>query len=396
MPSGRDELIVLPSIQALKRSGGNFVLTQKYLEGVQALARFWPGPVTSLVELTVEKSTDFDHIEVDAQMPDAAIEVRPASPGAVMERAHGAAAVLGTLNRRDAALAPLCLRAGLPLIFVTEYTPSTEMQIVRAGTRNPLLRLRRKLWLARTTVIRNAAARQAAALQCSGTPTFEYYADMQPNRLLFFDNRLRADEILTEDACKEKFATLRSGRPLRLVYGGRFVPMKGVMDLPEVASALNAAGLRFQLDIYGDGPLRTKLVGRISELSLGGSVRVHPPDDFRTGWTRMLKESADVFVCCHPQGDPSSTYPEVMSCGVPIVGYDNEAFKGIAAHSNTGWLVENGAPRAMAAKIIELDTDREALERAALEGLAFARRTAFETTFKARAEHLVAASRLSV
>ena len=387
------ELILLQAVKATRAPDGPFVLTQKYLEGVEALARHWPGQVTSLVEMADEKSTDFDHVPADPVQFN--IEVRPTETRALMERLSSASAVLAFLSRRDAPLAPLCRAANIPLLYVTEYTPETEQQIMRESTPGALLRLRRSIYLKITDRQRRRAAELSAGLQCSGRPTYDYYRDIQSNRLLFFDNRLLAAEIMTQDACRTKFADLTtSERPLHLVYGGRFVPMKGVMHLPDVARALKERGVPFRFDVYGDGPQKAELAARISEYGLDDVMRICAPVDFRTGWVKMLKEQADLFVCCHPQGDPSSTFPEVMSCGVPIVGYDNEAFRGVVERSGVGWMTPVGQPQAVADKIARLSADRDAIRDAALAGLQFGHDTAFETTFGARAQQLLDARRV--
>ena len=181
----------------------------------------------------------------------------------------------------------------------------------------------------------------------------------------------------------------KAAPPLRLVFGGRFLPMKGVMALPEVAAKLKAAGVAFQMDIYGDGPLRGDLEAAIAGQGLGEMVRLQAPVDFRSGWMPTLQDEMDMFLCTHIQGDPSSTYPEVMSCGVPMLGFDNEAFRGIVKHSGVGWQVPTGDAGAMAAKIIELAKNRGTISEAARKGLSFARETAFERTFEARARHLI-------
>ena len=59
------------------------------------------------------------------------------------------------------------------------------------------------------------------------------------------------------------------------------------------------------------------LAGPGERQSLQDLVTLRGVVDFATGWIPLLKQQADLFVCPHPQGDPSSTYPEVMSCGVP-------------------------------------------------------------------------------
>lgn len=117
--------------------------------------------------------------------------------------------------------------------------------------------------------------------------------------------------------------------------------------------------------------------------------------NFEEEWIPTLKAKADVFVCCHPQGDPSSTYPEVMSCGVPIVGYANEAFVGIVEQSGSGWLSPINDPHALAEVIASLAEDRTKIARGALKAREFAETHCFERTFSKRAKHLVSLSRLS-
>ena len=82
-----------------------------------------------------------------------------------------------------------------------------------------------------------------------------------------------------------------------------------------------------------------------------------------------------------------------MSCGVPIVGYDNEAFRGVVAKSGCGWPMPIGQSGALADAIAKLDSNRSALADAALQGLTFGRSTVFEATFKARVQHLMYAAR---
>jgi colanic acid/amylovoran biosynthesis glycosyltransferase len=119
-----------------------------------------------------------------------------------------------------------------------------------------------------------------------------------------------------------------------------------------------------------------------------------PAVDFETGWLQTLRAEADVFVCCHPQGDPSSTYPEVMSCGVPIIGFANPAWAGIAAMTDGGWVVPVGDCKAMAAKLAELSQRRDEIASAAARARAFGMEHVFESTFSARVRHLLAGSRL--
>ena len=391
-PASERELILLPALKGQRGPRGGLVLTQKYLDGAAEFARFWPGRVTSLIELNNERTSDMDHVEVLPGEGGTALEERPTKRSALAERLGKASVVLAFLSPFEAGVANLCKKTGVPLVFTSEYSPNTECQIIDADVRNSILRARRKLWIRKAERIRRSMLHKAVGIQCSGTPTYELYRDLTPEALLFFDNRVRGPEVISQAALAKKSAAIEAGGPLRLVFGGRLIAMKGVLDLPLVARELSRLGVDYTLDIFGSGPLENELSNQIRASGLQDRVALRGVLDFQTGWIPQLRDGTDLFVCCHPQGDPSSTYPEVMSCGVPIAGYGNEAFLGIVKHSGAGWSVPTGDAAALAQVLQRLDRSRSELSSAAERARAFADAHVFEKTFARRTEHLVRAS----
>ncbi len=389
-PTG-PELVALPPLKAVRGPNGGAIMTQKYIEGIQELARTWPGPITTLAGFRTSMTTDMDHVEIHGDQPVIAVEQRPDNIAQLKERLSKAAVVMTFLSPLEAYTGQICQELGVPLVYSSEYAPTTERQIVDAETQNPLLRLRRKIWIWNATRKRRAMVAQAAGLQCSGTPVYEAYRADCANSLLFFDNRVRHAEVLDDDAMAAKLAGFQQDRPLRLVFGGRLIAMKGVLELPKIAAMLTRQGTPYAMDIYGTGPLEDDLRAQIDAAGLTAQVHLKGALDFRTGWIPALKEQADLFICPHPQGDPSSTYPEVMSCGVPIVGYDNEAFRGVVAQSQGGVLTPMNRPAALAEAVARLDQDRAELVRLAQKARAFALEHSFEKTFARRATHLMEA-----
>lgn len=388
------ELILLPVLKANVGSNGGLILTQKYLEGAAEYARYWPGPVTTLAEISERRSTDMDHVEVHPGSIETGLEVRPVEQAALAKRLQNAALALAFLSPYEEATSKLCRRMGIPFVCVSESTPLSERQEVDANTRNPVLRMRRKFWLLGAERARQRMLPHLTGLQCSGVPTYDLYRPRQPNALLFFDNRVSRQDVIGRQELEIRLNRVRSGKPLKLVFGGRLIPMKGIMELPEIARALVRQNIPFSFDIYGTGQLENRLATRISELGLTRQMRLMGSLDFQTGWIPALKRDADLFVCCHLQGDPSSTYPEVMSCGVPIAGYDNDAFQGIVDHSDAGWLAPMREPGMLADRIARVHEDRDALAAAAIRARDFALQHDFETTFARRTGHLVQSSRL--
>lgn len=388
-----DELILLPSLTGQRGPRGGLILTQKYLNGAAEYAKYWPGRVTSLVRIDARPTSDMDRVEIMPGETEPSIEERPLSADALQARLASAAAVAPFLCPAEAPLAELCAGIGVPVIYGSEYSPATEKQIVDEEFRNPLRRFRRKRWIDWAEKQRQHALRLAAGIQCSGTPTYEIYRHINPNALLFFDNRVRGDRVISQAALEARLASLSQRRPLRLVFGGRLIPMKGVMYLPEVAHALRSRGVEFTLDIYGTGALEQALEKRIRRLHLDEVVKLRGALGF-DDWVATLQRDADLFVCCHPQGDPSSTYPEVMSCGAPIAGFANEAFTGIVEHSGSGWLAPLNAPEQLAETIARLAVKRDEIALSAIKARDFAALHAFERTFSRRTDHFVRLSRL--
>lgn len=388
------ELILLPSLAAHRGPRGGLVLTRKYVEGAAEFARYWPGPVTNLFRADPRTTTDMDQDEFFPGDSVTGLELRPEDGEALAARLSKAALVVGFLSRTERSALETCRKLGVPTVFVAEYSLRTECQILASEHHYPPRHLRRLMWLWRNERIRRHMLSDVDGLQCSGTPTYEEYRGLCRDTLLFFDNRVRADEVISAEALADKQAALRRGGPLRLVFGGRLIAMKGVDDLPKIAAELARLGVDFRLEIFGSGPLQDGLSRQIAKLGLTERVHLAGVLDFQTGWVPYLRQHADLFLCPHPQGDPSSTYPEVMSCGVPVAGYANDALRGIVAQSGSGWTVPIGDTAALARRVAGLAADREQIVEAGRAARDFAAQHVFEKTFSNRVAHFIRNSRL--
>jgi glycosyltransferase involved in cell wall biosynthesis len=340
------------------------------------------------MEPTENQTWNLDEVEIDpAQLPFKVQAFSYDDPG-LGQLLAGCRMVLGSVSHRQNHLSALCRSMGVPCAYISEYSLKTRCQIILAETRNPVLRLRRIWWQCNQERRFRRAIRLASGIQCNGTPTFEAYRAINPRPFLFFDTRTREDMLATEQELEKRTGDLMRGGSIRLLFSGRLNVIKGADHLVQVASELRRIGVPFHFTICGGGPLEHQIRNDIDRLGLGNCVKLTGILDFKTKLTPLTKRQADLFVCCHRQGDPSSTYLEVMSCGVPIAGYGNEAFMGIIRHSDVGWTAPMNQPQRVARKIAELNADRTALAKAAYKSLEFARRHTFERTFRTRIEHL--------
>ena len=385
-----DCLVILPPLKACFEDG-RVVLTRKFVEGAVSFARSWQGGVKILAEPARAPTDSLDNVRLGATELGFAIEpLRYTDAAAMAEKLRGAAVVLANLDHSQSNIAQLCETAKVPCVYVSENSLATRRQMVRVSTRNPLVRLRRNIWTTRLEHRLRRAVKCAAGVQCNGTPTYEAYRSINRNPLLFFDSRVTKEMLPSDDVLEKRIEKLLAGEPLRLAFSGRLVDIKGVDHLPRVAAALRLRGVPFVMEIYGGGDLEPALAKMIDEMGLHRHVHLRGVADFATQLVPAISSGADLFVCCHRQGDPSCTYLETMSCGTPIVGYANEAFRGVTWHSGVGWTTPMDNPKALAERIAQLDADRPALATAARAARAFAAKHTFEETVRRRVEHLVA------
>ncbi len=213
------------------------------------------------------------------------------------------------------------------------------------------------------------------------------YRTLNKNSLLFFDNRVHENMVAQHDDIERRTQTLVENQPLRLVFSGRLIKIKGADHLIDVARALRRKKIAFKMYICGDGELATMLHNSIKQYRLYDCVSMMGVLPFETDLLPFLRTHADLFVCCHRQGDPSCTYLETMLCGVPIVGYANQALVGIVERFNIGWVVKMDRPEEVANKIAEISRDRQQLRLISKRIVPMVREHTFENTFRARIAH---------
>jgi glycosyltransferase involved in cell wall biosynthesis len=379
-------LVVVSPLKYVQRGNNRILLTRKFLDGMALYKEYWKGPLTLLCEPSDRASDNLDNCEVDLDR--APFRLIPAD---LRSDAHAQ-----PLPPQSLVLAAIqftrCSRwareAGVPCVYVTEYSLRTRLQIV--GEERPPVA--KKVWRSWRELRLESAQRKALSLadgvQCNGIPTYNEYRSLTDRPLLFFDTRVEASQLATPVQVLQRWGRFIRDRKLRLVFSGRLHPMKGVQHLPVIASHLKRMGVPFELSICGDGELLPELRASVAELGVADCVTFRGTLDFKSQLLPFVTEEADLFVCCHPQGDPSCTYLETMACGVPIVGYANEAFQGLAELSGAGWATPLNRPMDLADRIATIYANPDGLLKASKRSLEFAREHTFEKTFRRRIDHL--------
>ncbi|MFW2830158.1 glycosyltransferase [Sphingomonas sp. ID0503] len=388
-------LAIIPNVGAAE-DGDRVFLDIKAAEGLHLYARHWPGPVRCVSRSADPAANAYGRWYARGSLPFDVVCIGADAPieDALPHLAGAALVVGGADDYRDRALPDLL--PGTPVVMTIEYALRTRLDILRLTTGGLPSRLRGGIWLIRQERrVRRALAR-SAGLQANGTPAHDAYRTLNANPLLFFDTRLAESDFigLTGAATKAEALTARRG-PIRLAFSGRLERMKGADHLLPVMRALKARGVDATVDIYGDGSLQPAIAAEAAgDPWLAARVRMRGAVDFETALVPALKTETDLFICPHPQGDPSCTYLETLGCGVPIAGFLNPAFRGVLALGPCGVGVRVGDDRGLAAAIAALAADRGKLAALTRGAAAVAATRLFEPTLAARVAHLRAVAGL--
>lgn len=374
---------------------GRVLLDRKALAGLTLYAKLWPGKVHCLYRATDPSRMTYAEWCDIASLPfDLTALPADGDSVAIAGAVGNAAVVLASADdHRDLALADM-----LPnqrIVYIIEYTLRTRLDILRLDDTSVLQRFKSAGWLLLTERKRRRALASASGVAANGAPAYRAYSPLNNQTLLFFDTRLASADFIGSSGAQAKAAHVSSGHPLTLVYSGRLEAMKGADHLVPIAAALRDNGLAFQLHVFGDGALAPRMRRDVQKQGLENHVVFHGPVAFETELVPFLKTKADLFLCCHPQGDPSCTYLEVLGCGVPIVGFRNEAFEGVMALGACGEAVGIGDRGSMVRVIDRLAANRRELADLTMGAAEVASSRLFENTFAIRVEHLEKIARQS-
>lgn len=379
-------LALMPSFRIKRLPNDQIVITRKFIEAVLMFQELWDGKVKVLIE---EEHGEVDQIDQKVisrnEVPFEMEFVSYDSPTLIEHLRNSV--VIGSVDHRQNHLSRQCREHEIPCIYTAEYTLKTRQQIVAVTTANPLKRLRRDWWAYQQEKRQRLALSLADGVQCNGFPIFEEYKSLTPNPLLFLDTRITEDMMATRVDVEQRSFRRSENQPLQLVFSGRLHQMKGADHLIDVALELKRLNVKYHLYISGAGVLEKPMQQRIQQESLGNEITMMGVPDFKSKFFPFVKTNIDLFICCHRQGDPSCTYIETMSAGVPIVGYDNEAFEKLNHNSNGGWVVPLDRPDLLARQVADLDRNREDITSKAIAAQQFAQEHTFLDAFRRRVKH---------
>lgn len=152
-----------------------------------------------------------------------------------------------------------------------------------------------------------------------------------------------------------------------VVFAGRFVPEKGVDVLVEAFAKVIEVVPGARLQLYGEGPERSRIEALVERLGLGSRTEM-------PGWLprgELERRLATAWVQAVPSRweEPFGLVAaEALMRGTPVVASDRGGLRDIVDEPRTGLLVSPDDAPALAAALASILGDRSAAERMGREG----------------------------
>lgn len=165
---------------------------------------------------------------------------------------------------------------------------------------------------------------------------------------------------------------LPDDRPL-LLFIGRFIPTKGLLDVIAACALLRDAGKKFLLLCVGDGPQRAEAEALVAQHHLQSCVRFFgyiPEGDTRKFYAHSTML---LFPTYHIEGFPMVIFNAAAN-GLPIITTRIRAAADYLREPDNCYWVEPRSPELLTEKIVELINDTELRSAMGLNNRALAQR----------------------
>lgn len=242
---------------------------------------------------------------------------------------------------RDAVIVPR-LRSGPTKVFLKFHGSDASL----LNTKNPLLAALRRRVLSHADGIGVLSSEERANFLSAGVPAEKIFV---------------VKNVVEKSAQEPDSEFQRWGvpddRPL-LLFIGRFIPAKGLLDVILAGGLLRDAGQKFLLLCVGDGPTRAEAEALVAKLDLKSSVRFFGYLPERQTQTFYAHSTMLLFPTYHIEGFPMVIFNAAAN-GLPIITTRIRAAADYLQQPDNCLWVDPRKPEMLAEKIGRLITDTD-------------------------------------
>lgn len=204
------------------------------------------------------------------------------------------------------------------------------------------------------------AVRRASVAMLKEGLVYDRYARLARNAKAFCHSMHSEKHVVDDATFEERVRSLRTGRPLRLGYFGRFVERKGLADAIRILAAARARGVEASFDLLGWGPQEKELQQLARELGVGSQVRFLGSVAYGPELHAKLRGYDALLFTPTEEDTPRMVY-DAFAAGLPLITTDIAFLRRRAETDRASVLFGIGDVEAGAAALQRLHEDRERL-----------------------------------
>ena len=165
---------------------------------------------------------------------------------------------------------------------------------------------------------------------------FDNIINLNEDDVVKFKKYYNVDSEVISNCKSFKSKTKSNLNNYKFISCGRLVEQKGFEKLIEIIRIFNQKNKDYKLDIYGNGPLREKLLNKINDYKLNNYIKIYQENKN----IEKIFTKYDLYLNTSIYEGFGLTTLEALECGLPVFGFNIPANKSLIQDNKTGRLIK--------------------------------------------------------
>ena len=165
---------------------------------------------------------------------------------------------------------------------------------------------------------------------------FNCIVNLNEDDVIKFKKYYNIDSVVIYNAKSFKSKYKSNLNNYKFISCGRLAYQKGFENLIDIMKIFVSKNKEYKLDIYGNGPLKEKLLFKINEYKLNDYINIYPENKN----IEKIYCKYDLYLNTSIYEGFGLTTLEALECGLPVFGFDIPANKELIKNNITGKLIK--------------------------------------------------------
>ena len=280
-------------------------------------------------------------------------------------------------------IAKFCIKNHIPFFWISDHPFLVRLQLSALEEKNTFSFAVRFAKEASLEQKYRQIARKAIGIQCHGTPSYYHYHKINDNTITYYLNPEPEPQLISKAELTTRLNISKDTQNrLRMIIACDLYKKNGTQYILELARLLQNYKILYKICILGEGPEKGKIQTSLTDNHLGQDV------EFKSQIKTKDWYQFDLSICLQLQSEPNPNYIRALSCGIPLVGFANDAIVGLCKGSQAGKIVPLWKIKSIAKAISEFDKNRELLIQASQNARELSRKYTLDKMLSKRIQHI--------